>query len=191
MEWEHGVGAWSGSMEWERGVGPWSGTVEWDRGVGPWSGTMEWDRGVGGSMEWEHGVGLWSGSIEWEHGVGLMGTLEWEIASSQRRRSGMVALDTWLKKHAQLNSKLASAFKGMTRDKFNLLPLEAVISVARNEIASFGFGGKEELRRAWMLSRQSSGRTGHTAQTPVASNAPAGGVVPDTLCLDSEPPAQG
>ena len=35
------------------------------------------------------------------------------------------------------------------------------------------------------------GLTGHAAQTPVASKAPAGGVGPVSRGLDSEPPAQG
>jgi hypothetical protein len=99
-----------------------------------------------------------------------------------------VAAHTWLKRRAQLNAKIASAFRDMTRDEFNSLPWEAVQTVAQKEIAAFGFGGTQELRGAWIFSRQCSGLTGHAAQTPVASKAPAG---PVTLCLDSEPPAQG
>jgi len=41
MEWNDGVGRWSGTMEWNHGVEPWSGTMEWNHGVEPWSGTTE------------------------------------------------------------------------------------------------------------------------------------------------------
>ena len=30
VEWEGGVGGWSGRVEWEGGVGRWSGKVEWE-----------------------------------------------------------------------------------------------------------------------------------------------------------------
>ena len=134
--------------------------------------------------------------IVWKQNSSCGGYLEW---GRQRRRSATewmirkkvkkVAAHTWLKRRAQLDAQIASAFRDMTRDEFNSLPWEAVQTVAQEEIAAFGFGGTQELRHAWSFSRQwQCGLTGHAAQTPVASKA---GVGPVTLCLDSEPPAQG
>ena len=43
VEWESGVGKWSGKVEWERGVGAWSGRVEYESGsVGPASRAARW-----------------------------------------------------------------------------------------------------------------------------------------------------
>ena len=35
--WEHGLGAWAGSMGWVHWLGAWAGSMGWEHGLGAWA----------------------------------------------------------------------------------------------------------------------------------------------------------